>query len=224
MEEKLKIEIANLNKELLSDKEKFNERLYDDPIGLLAYNNAMYTLSCSSHSPYESAHKFYDIYSGLFNCAKYLKASHPEDKKEVFNENLKKFCIKDKKIRSYMIGHLHIPTEDSITEFANNIVYVYDTLEYLEFNEIIEKENLIQEKNEELSSLLRNTYNFDSNSDSIFDSFIGSIMDSIDVHSEDFDVIASAAKDIAKDLANKGSKQLVKIASSVIKNITDKKE
>lgn len=143
MKEELKSAISSLNEELLSDVKKFNERLYGNPIGLMAYNRAMESILCLSSSPYESAHKFYDIYSGLFEYAMNLKTENPEYEKEELSENLEKFCIEDETIKSYMTEHLYIPSQENIAMFAHHVIDIYNTLESLGFNEIIAKEKKI---------------------------------------------------------------------------------
>lgn len=78
---------------------------------------------------------------------------------------------------------------------------MYNTLESLEFNEIIAKEKLIQEKQEELTSLSNNANN------------------SMQI---DFEEQLGKIGDVTRNLVNRGAKKLIKIATFV-KDKTDKK-
>lgn len=153
MEEIIKSEIQEQKEEIKHAEERFNERLYANPIGLFAYDSAMARLSCSSEKPSEAAHKFYDIYRRIFNFAKVIRKEHPEYSKDILSKNLEKFCIEDETIRSYITSHLHIPSSDAVLRYAHNVVDMYITLDHLGFTKIVESEENIRKKSDELASM-----------------------------------------------------------------------
>lgn len=204
MKEQLKMEITSLNEELEDAKERFNDRLKRNPIGIAAYNQVMRNLLCIRPTPCDSAYKFYETYNRLFDFAENLKASHPEFGKAVLTARLEKFCVEDEATLGYFVRHLAEPSQESIALFANRVVDVHNTLVNLGFGEIIAKGKNIREKEDELAYLEATT------PDTILPTF------------ECIDVQLDKIGDATRSLVNKGAKKLLKLASFVIDR-TDKK-
>ncbi len=211
MIEEIKNDIAILEEEISEACDKFNSRLENNPLGLMIYKQSMDNMLCGDYVPSESAHKFYETYSTLFDFAETYKITHPEEGKATINANLERFCVEDETIRRHLTAHLYIATEESIAYFAHVIVGLYNTLSWLDYDEIVNLRKILQVKRERLASLEA------EQPDPMLPSF-----ESFDEQLERFGEATKMIEDATRSLVNKGARKLLKLAKYV-KEKTDKK-
>ena len=140
----LETKINQLNNEIAQDINNLNNRLINNPIGLKAFNQIMAAIGISNFSsPYEKACTFYKDFNNVFDYAQKLKTEHPEYSEKEFKEELEKLCLNDEAIKKSIINNNNL-LKVNVYSF-NVILDIYNTLDYLGFNKIITKQQILEE-------------------------------------------------------------------------------